>query len=253
MRAAFTMSSFRVIHKIPDQRLNPCSYLPLEDRFHPTFPSYLSTCGRLGILREPDQSQEQASRKELISRLPVELSDLIFSNLTPTSLDAARYTCREWWCRIITRSWVVSTILGPDRAAIAVPSSSIPAPVSISDRPQAEALFTKAGPPENARLGRLVKRFHSAVNHSSTWRIQYRKRTPVFSLPKSRSYSGPTLRYRIVGTAFYAKNPFIAFLVQRSLQFEEAAEPRDRTRKVLLYKLCQLGPPILCWLYALFL
>jgi len=242
------MSSFRVIHHTPrirDPRLDPRSYPPLEDRFHPTFPSDANTFGVPGFSRKSDQWSEGTYSQDLISRLPVEFSDLIFSKLTPDGLDAARYTCHEWWCRIMPRSWVLSTVLGPDRATIATHSPSTQASVSVSGQPQPQLSATNSDLPGDARLRRLVRSFNGAVCHSSMWRLQYRKRSLLFRLPESHNFCrGGSLPWRIIGTASCTRSAFLAFLVQEPSQYESGPKPHHRDKKVLIYKLCQSGPPL---------
>ena len=66
--------------------------------FHSPFPDvagdYLKSHGGsmdIHIMQEPSSKQE----RDLLSRLPVELFELVFTRLTACELDAARFTCRS--------------------------------------------------------------------------------------------------------------------------------------------------------------
>jgi len=121
----YVLSSIRIIShlsRLGDQRLEP---------IHHSKTDFIPLSHPMSI-----HMSDGVKSQDLISRLPVELSDLIFSELPPTSLDAARYTCHEWWRRIMTRSGVLSTVIGPDPGATRVVSSSTQAPVSATDQPE---------------------------------------------------------------------------------------------------------------------
>ena len=45
-------------------------------------------------------------------KLPWEVSDLILSYLSPAALNAARHTCKDYRTRILSNTWVSSSVLG---------------------------------------------------------------------------------------------------------------------------------------------
>ena len=53
---------------------------------------------------------EQPVNLQGIEKLPVELYELIFAQLSPSSLDAARYTCRQWQAMIMTSPHILESV-----------------------------------------------------------------------------------------------------------------------------------------------
>lgn len=83
--------------KTADRVLPKTNPRALFDVFHCPFPDvagdYLKSHGGttdVHIMREPSRNQE----RDPLSRLPLELFELVFTRLTAYELDAARFTCR---------------------------------------------------------------------------------------------------------------------------------------------------------------
>ena len=106
-------------------RVTPPRFAPLEDVFHPVYPhSIESTIFPWSDARHSrgektapgmkadglDSEREASGIQDLLFRLPTEISDLILSHLSPTSLDAARLTCRLWRQNIMSNHWVLSRV-----------------------------------------------------------------------------------------------------------------------------------------------
>ena len=93
------MDRFRLIEavKIADRVLPKYGGRALFDVFHSPFPDvagdYLKSHGGamdIHIMQEPSRNQD----RDPLSRLPLELFELVFTRLTVYELDAARFTCR---------------------------------------------------------------------------------------------------------------------------------------------------------------
>lgn len=94
-----------------------CHYFPLLpeyfkpiNNFHPSFPDVDS------YLEAEDQKAARSiwPRPEILDillRLPAELSAIVFSFLSPVSLDAARCVSRAWRLRIISDRRILSSVL----------------------------------------------------------------------------------------------------------------------------------------------
>lgn len=152
----------------------PCSsgghYYPLPpehfkpiNKFHPSFPdldSYLEAeeqkaAGSIWTKQEiPD----------ILLRLPAELSAIIFSFLSPVSLDAARCVSRAWRLRISSDKRILSLVLTPE-------------PPSIPDETPKELhrRLLKQLDLENA-ISRIS-------NHPDAWRLHFQETTLKFVLP----------------------------------------------------------------------
>ena len=187
------MSSFNIIHSNdqspPKKRPFDYLYPDLIDKFHPAYsevPELYKTYGKL----DPD-FQPTRQVHDPISRLPLEISDLIFSCLSLTDLDCCRFTCSEWWYRIMTRIGILSSTLSP--------------------RPPPGA--------GNEHLDKLVKKFDKAINspdHFSGFRMPYRLRHTEFCLPESSILHSPlygrTINHPMSAhTSFHAKENVIVF------------------------------------------
>lgn len=133
------------------------------NRFHPTFPdvdSYLEAeeqkaAGNIWPMPEiPD----------ILLRLPIELSTIIFSFLSPVSLDAARCVSQAWRLRITSDKWILSSVLTPD-----TPSISDETPKELHRR------LLKQLDLENA-ISRIS-------NHPDAWRLHFQETTLKFVIP----------------------------------------------------------------------
>ena len=105
-----------------------------------------------------------------ISKLPPEVSDLILSYLSPAALDAATHTCKHWRTRILSNTWVLSSVLGA----------------------KGEDSPLDASPDANGHLRLLRKLGHdsdlpSTSLCSDVWRTRFRIRTIDFSIPSTFS------------------------------------------------------------------
>ncbi len=143
-----------------------------------------------------------------IFKLPSEVSDLILSYLSPAALDAARHTCKDWRIRILSNTWVLSSILGVNKAR------------SLSEGARCV----------NVRHRDLLKKLDcdsdlpSTSQHPDAWRTRFRARNLEFSL---RSPSPKLTRPALVGAARAGtQNGFLAFQLQ-------AQESAQRTRNHL--------------------
>ncbi|KAL9629471.1 MAG: hypothetical protein Q9164_006867 [Protoblastenia rupestris] len=65
--------------------------------------------------QKPKEEHQRTDLAVLIERLPVELANEIFGCLSVPTLDAARFTCRTWWTKILSSSAILSKVL--DRSA----------------------------------------------------------------------------------------------------------------------------------------
>ena len=106
-----------------------------------------------------------------IFRLPSEVSDLILSYLSQAALDAARHTCKDWRNRILSNSWILSTVLN-------VKERNFQLDGSVSGRISHRDLLKKLD-----RDGNLP----STYQHADAWRTRFRARSLEFTVPSSSS------------------------------------------------------------------
>ena len=98
----FSKSSFRRIPPVVnmiDEVFEVVPFGALFDAFHQPFP------------KTTDIFTEQHINFGGISRLPLEIFELIFAALSPSSLDAARYTCRLWHAMIMSSSYILESVI----------------------------------------------------------------------------------------------------------------------------------------------
>lgn len=142
--------------------LQPEHFKP-TNKFHPSFPdvdSYLEAeeqkaAGSIWSMPEiPD----------ILLRLPTELSTIVFSFLSPVSLDAARCVSRAWRLRISRDTWILSSVLTPE-----TPSISEETPKELHRR------LLKQLDLENA-ISRIS-------NHPDAWGLHFQETTLKFVIP----------------------------------------------------------------------
>lgn len=128
-----------------------------------------------------------------IFKLPSEVSDLILSYLSPAALDAARYICKDWRTRILSNTWVLSSVLGVE-----------------AERPPLD------GSPSSKISHRdLLKRLErdsdlpSTSQHSDAWRTRFRARNLEFLTPSPSST--PTRPAFVAAARAGTQNGFLAF------------------------------------------
>ena len=197
------------------------NFSPLVDAFHPSFPAsleeYITEPCRSRITN--DSTTEHSAENECASgahychevgrggklvpgttdpmfRLPSEVSDLILSYLSHAALDAARHTCKDWRRRILSNSWLLSTVLD-------VSEGKSPLGRSINSRISHRELLKKLD-----RDGNLP----STYRHADVWRTRFRARSLEFTIPSS----SPVLKSpAFVATArLGTQNGIVAFQLQ---------------------------------------
>lgn len=135
-----------------------------------------------------------------IFELPSEISDLILSYLSPAALDAATHTCRDWRTRILSNSWVLSSVLGVkgDRSPLDGSPSR-----KLSHRDLLKKLVRDSDLP-------------STSQHSDAWRTRFRTRNLEFSTP---SPSSTPTRFAFVAAARTGtQNGFLVFQLRGLVQ-----------------------------------
>lgn len=143
--------------------------------------------------------------------LPSEVSDLILSYLSPAALDAARYTCIDWRTRILSNSWVLSSVLGvkEDRSPLDGSPSS-----KLSHRNLLKTLDRDSDLP-------------STSQHSDAWRTRFRTRKLEFSI--SSPSSSPTKPAFVAAARTGTQNGFLAFQLRGP-----APSTRNRLQSTLI-------------------
>lgn len=144
-------------------------------------------------------------------KLPPEVSDLILSYLSPAALDAARYTCKIWWTRILSNTWVLSSVLGV--------KEEIP--------PLDESLSGKLSHRDLLKNFDCGSDLPSTSQHPDTWRTRFRTRNLVFSIPSQSTTLSTPAFVAVARTG--TQNGFLAFQLQRSAQ-----STRSRVKSILI-------------------
>ncbi len=133
-----------------------------------------------------------------IFNLPPELSDLILSYLSPAALDAARHTCKAWRTRILSSTWILSSVLGIEEERSLLDGSRS---AEHSHRDLLKKLDCDSDLP-------------STSQHQDAWRTRFRTRSLDFSIPSSSSIlTRPSL---VAATRTGTQNGFLAFQLQES-------------------------------------
>lgn len=100
--------------------------------------------------------------------LPSEVSDLILSYLSPAELDAVRHACKCWRRKILSNTWVLSSVLGIREGT---PS---PLDTSLIGTTSHRNLLKKLD---------CYSALPSTFQHPEAWRTRFRTRTLDFSIP----------------------------------------------------------------------
>ena len=157
---------------------------------------------------------------DCFSRLPLEVFELIFTNLTASELDAARSTCRSLYKRIMTSSHILEAVVNLNK---------------LSER--------KCASNNRLRdLGRQLDEDADLVKHPREpggWQVRYRHCGVDFScLPSSNSNSQKTtnMPIELVNIRFGIDGTSIGALIAKS-------QGPDRTGKIYLYQFCTSGRP----------
>ena len=135
-----------------------------------------------------------------IFKLPLEISDLILSYLSPAALDAARYTCKDWRMRILSNSWVLSSVLAVKEDMSPLDGSPIS---KLSHRDLLKKLDCDSDLP-------------STSQHSDAWRTRFRTRKLEFST--SSPSSSPTRPAFVAAARTGTQNGFLVFQLRGPVQ-----------------------------------
>lgn len=146
-----------------------------------------------------------------IFNLPPEVSDLILSYLSPAALDGARHTCKEWWTRILSNTWVLSSVLG-------VKEAGSPLDGSLSGKLSHRDLLKKLDCDSD---------LPSTCQHPDAWRTRFRTRELEFSIPSPSSTL--TKSAFIAAARTGVQNGFLVFQLQGS-----AKGTRDRLQSIVV-------------------
>lgn len=118
--------------------LLPEHFKPVN-KFHPAFPD-------LDCYLEAEEQRAAGSVRpkpkipDILLRLPIELSAIIFSFLSPVSLDAARCVSRAWRLRIISDKHILSAVLTPESQLIQRAASEASQTIGLGKRYISEML-----------------------------------------------------------------------------------------------------------------
>lgn len=208
-------------------RVLPCSeiesYEARFDAFHIPYPKVAGDYLELRGHPIDTWVRENSSSNQVLdcfSRLPLEVFELIFTNLTASELDAARSTCRALYKRIMTSSRILEAVVDLHK-------------------------LSKRKCSSNNRLrdlGRQLDEDADLLRHPrepGRWRVRYRHCDVDFScLPSNNPNSQKTtnLPVGLVNTRFCIDGTSIAALIANS-------QGPDRTSNIYLYQFCISGRP----------
>lgn len=195
------------------------------DKFHLPFPAveaYLDAHGQQPFVN----SSAKHANDDLLLRLPAELSALVFSFLSPASLDAARCVSRAWRIRIMSDTWVLSSVLESKESLAAI---------RLSGQETGGALHRS-----------LLKKLdcESALvaifEHPDTWRTRFRERKIEFHMPHHQYIEEyphrPYTDQYFMSVKLDETAEFVAFMIN---------EPStDRVCTLLFYRLGLSGQPL---------
>lgn len=195
------------------------------DKFHLPFPTLDTYLGAHEWQPLASGSTKQA-KHDLLLHLPAELFALVFSFLSPAALDAARCVCRTWRIKIMSDTWILSSVLGPNEALAAIGSSG-------QQQQTGRALHRS-----------LLKKLDSesalvdAFEHPDSWRTRFRERKIEFHLPHHK-YIDKHFMYNPAFTSVKLSDTadFVAFMIN------ERPSP-DHGCTLLFYHLGLTGRPI---------
>ncbi|KAH0545517.1 hypothetical protein FGG08_000347 [Glutinoglossum americanum] len=203
------------------------------DYFHVPYPS-----NPLDLL--PSRSSMDTSKDAVdpFDQLPQEVSDQIFSLLSISALDAARYVSRTWYQRIMTNGWVLRQVLNLDSHP---PSDEEDSPSDEDDNQHAQDLRYLA------RELDIQSRLAGTGNSVEAWRVRYRRCDIAFSIPGHRECSGEDKEggvfgarrcsRRIMLAGVSSSGSFVAFICV------EVSGSRESRHSVLIYHIDTTGKP----------
>ena len=139
------------------------------------------------------------SSSDPILKLPLEVSDLILSYLSPAALDAATHTCKEWRMMVMSNTWILSSVLAVNANTSLDGSSSD----TLSHRDLLTMLDRNSDLP-------------STFQHPDAWRTRFRIRSIEFSIPPPSSESRATRPTLVAAVRTGTQNGFIVLQLQDS-------------------------------------
>lgn len=206
--------------------LLPEHFKPINN-FHPPFPdvdSYLEAEDQ----KAAGSTWPRPRIPDLLLRLPAELSAMIFSFLSPVSLDAARCVSRAWRLRIISNRRILSSVLTVER------------PLSISEDTPKELhrRLLKQLDLENA--------ISRTSNHPDTWRLHFQETSLKFVIPprcKHKHRKVTAYRSYFSSVAICDAGDFIA-LMTKDFTGESLTPSNEQSASTLLfYRLSLFSQP----------
>lgn len=170
------------------------------------------------IMQEPLKNQEM----DPFAKMPLEVFELIFTKLTVTALDAARFACRAWYTRIMASSYILAAV---------VDLHKVSAPKEARDDRLRE-------------LQRQLDEDADLVKHPATrdpWRMRYRLCEVDFRLPPPEGClrNDGCLQNRITTAKFCIDGTAIGALITKPTSFSNPAAPHSLT----LYQFCLSARP----------
>ena len=199
------------------------SYEAIFDTFHTPYPK------TAGDYLEPDgdpinvwATEESSSNQALnpFSKLPLEVFELIFTKLSASALDAARFTCRALHKRIMTSSHILEATVDMDKSSKRNWSTNN----------------------QLRELGRQLDEDADLVRHPvepNGWRVRYRHCGVDLFCPPSHVTSleeTSNLPAQVVNARFCIDGTSIAALVSKR-------QGQHWTSKIFLYQFCISGRP----------
>ena len=233
------MTSFHVVRESAsakdfrwrrEQAEHHARHASLRDTFHIPFPASATEYVR----RHGSQSNTHPFHDEatggVLSKLPLEVLDLIFSKLPPAALATARCTCRVWWTTIMSNRWILASVLDCEHWL----------PGGIGQRNEIQ----------EARL-RLLQReldrqqaICSDDNQPNNWLLRFRRRIIHFAVPRVCKHAHqryPMLKSRFVSVDFASTGRFVVLRVANS--FGPAATSQQ-VHHVVFYQVAYSGEPL---------
>lgn len=195
------------------------------DKFHLPFPAVeacLDAHGQQSFVN----SSAQHTNHDLLLRLPAELYALVFSFLSPAALDAARCVSRAWRIKIMSDTWILSSVLESKQSLAAIRSSG-----QETGRALHRSLLKKLDS-ESALT--------ATFEHPDTWRTRFRERKIEFHMPHHHFIDKyPHRRHTdqyFMSVKLSETAEFVAFMIN---------EPStDHVCTLLFYRLGLSGQPV---------
>ena len=202
----------------------------LRDTFHLPFPASAEEYVRRHGSQPNTQPSCDGENKNVLSKLPPEVLDLIFSKLSPAALATARYACRAWWTKIMSNWWILASVLDCEHSLVG-----------------GAGQWNERGEVRLRLLQRELDRqqaMYSDFNQPDDWPLRFRKRLMNFAIPqvcKHAHQKSSASKPRFISADFASIGRFVVLCVANTVG---PAVTSQEIHYMAFYQIAYSGEPL---------